>query len=52
MGSGITSQTFPLVQVTLESFIIKSDKPAVLIFHYYVVGYADVGMRGLFIVEE
>ena len=51
-GSTITSQTFPLVQGTLESFIIKPDKPAVWLFHCHVVGHADAGMIGLFIVEE
>ena len=48
-GSTITSQTFPLVQGTLESFIIK---PAVWLFHCHVVSHADAGMIGLFIVEE
>jgi FtsP/CotA-like multicopper oxidase with cupredoxin domain len=51
-GSTITSQTFPLVQGTLESFIIKPDKPAVWLFHCHVVSHADAGMIGLFIVEE
>ena len=51
-GSVITSQTFPLVQGTLESFIIKPDKPAIWLFHCHVVGHADAGMIGLFIVEE
>ncbi len=50
-GSTITSQTFPLVQGTLESFIIKPDKPAVWLFHCHVVSHADAGMIGLFIVE-
>jgi FtsP/CotA-like multicopper oxidase with cupredoxin domain len=52
MGSTITSQTFPLVQGTLESFIIKPDKPATWLFHCHVVSHADAGMIGLFIVEE
>jgi len=51
-GSTITSQTFPLVQGTLESFIIKPDKPAIWLFHCHVVSHADAGMIGLFIVEE
>jgi FtsP/CotA-like multicopper oxidase with cupredoxin domain len=51
-GSTITSQTFPLVQGTLESFIINPDKPAIWLFHCHVVGHADAGMIGLFIVEE
>ena len=51
-GSTITSQTFPLVQGTLESFIVKPDKPAVWLFHCHVVSHADAGMIGLFIVEE
>ena len=50
--SPITSQTFPLVQGTLESFIVKPDKPAVWLFHCHVVSHADAGMIGLFIVEE
>ncbi len=45
-GSVITSQTFSLVQVTLESFIIKPDKPAIWLFHCHVVGHADAGMIG------
>jgi FtsP/CotA-like multicopper oxidase with cupredoxin domain len=51
-GSTITSQTFPLVQGTLESFVVKPDKPAVWLFHCHVVSHADAGMIGLFIVEE
>ena len=51
-GSTITSQTLPLVQRTLESFIIKPDKPVIWLFHCHVVSHADAGMIGLFIVEE
>lgn len=51
-GTVINSQTFPLVQGTLETFIVTPDKPAIWLFHCHVVGHADAGMIGLFIVEE
>ncbi len=51
-GAVIASQTIPLVQGTLETFIITPDKPAMWLFHCHVVGHADAGMIGLFIVEE
>jgi FtsP/CotA-like multicopper oxidase with cupredoxin domain len=51
-GSVITHQTLPLVQGTLETFIINPDKPGIWLFHCHVVGHADAGMIGLFIVEE
>ncbi len=51
-GSVITHQTIPLVQGTLETFIVNPDKPGLWLFHCHVVGHADAGMIGLFIVEE
>ncbi len=51
-GSVITHQTLPLVQGTLETFIVNPDKPGIWLFHCHVVGHADAGMIGLFIVEE
>ena len=51
-GSVITHQTIPLVQGDLETFIITPDKPGIWLYHCHVVGHADAGMIGLFIVEE
>lgn len=51
-GTNIQGTTVPLVQGTLESFIVTPDKPAIWLFHCHVVSHADAGMIGLFIVEE
>jgi FtsP/CotA-like multicopper oxidase with cupredoxin domain len=51
-GTNIQGTTVPLVQGTLETFIVKPDKPAVWLYHCHVVSHADAGMIGLFIVEE
>jgi len=51
-GTNIQGTTIPLVQGTLETFIVTPDKPATWLFHCHVVSHADAGMIGLFIVEE
>ena len=51
-GTNIQGTTVPLVQGTLETFIVNPDKPAMWLFHCHVVSHADAGMIGLFIVEE
>lgn len=51
-GAVITSQTLPLVQGTLETFIVDANTPGIWLYHCHVVGHADAGMIGLFIVEE
>jgi len=51
-GTNIQGTTVPLVQGTLETFIVKPDKPAMWLYHCHVVSHADAGMIGLFIVEE
>jgi FtsP/CotA-like multicopper oxidase with cupredoxin domain len=51
-GTNIQGTTIPLVQGTLETFVVTPDKPAMWLFHCHVVSHADAGMIGLFIVEE
>jgi FtsP/CotA-like multicopper oxidase with cupredoxin domain len=51
-GTNIQGTTIPLIQGTLETFIVHPDKPAIWLYHCHVVSHADAGMIGLFIVEE